>query len=200
MLVGRKPPRCLCIATHHQHVTCGKRRSREWLRALAVLDGDAGETSVVFEINFVSRLANIGRGRSHPQPMQTVVEPVLLDERACVSKTPSLWVLQYSVNTFLIVGFGSKPYAFRLASTTFHPPFGMIARLSGASVWRPTISSRSLSMYPGACAKMLDGSVYETSRTPFSRSCASRGRSFSHTLRVRAVGPARNEAPLEAVG
>lgn len=42
-------------------------------------------------------------------------------------------------------------------------PFGMIARLSGASVCGPTISSRSRSMYPGACEVMVDGVAASTS-------------------------------------
>ena len=43
------------------------------------------------------------------------------------------------------------------------PPLGMIARLSGASVWSPTTISSSCEMYPGACDVMVDGVLAWTS-------------------------------------
>ena len=43
------------------------------------------------------------------------------------------------------------------------PPLGMIARFRGASVWSPTTSSLSLSMYPGGNAVMPAGLAVSTS-------------------------------------
>src|SRR5213075_921456 len=59
---------------------------------------------------------------------------------------------------------GSYPYALNALSTIRRPPFGMIARLRGASVWSPTITSFSRSMYPGACA-VIELGICETSST-----------------------------------
>ena len=71
-----------------------------------------------------------------------------------------------------------------------NPPFGMMARLSGASVWSPTMISFSLSMYPGACA-VIELGIWETSRTPFFRSSTNSFVSVSQIFFVRAVAGAR---------
>ncbi|GAA2893904.1 hypothetical protein Acy02nite_55760 [Actinoplanes cyaneus] len=62
------------------------------------------------------------------------------------SNTPALWVLRYRVKISATRGSGVYPYAFRPPSTIRQPPFGMIARRSGASVCNPTINSFGSSM------------------------------------------------------
>ncbi len=73
------------------------------------------------------------------------------------------------------------------------PPFGMMARFSGASVWSPTMISFFWSMYPGACAVIAAG-ICEMSRTPFLRSSTKSFVSVSQTCFVRAVAVARKAA------
>jgi hypothetical protein len=62
------------------------------------------------------------------------------------SKTPALCVLRKSVKIRLTSCGMSKPYVLSDVSTMRQPPLGIIARLSGASVWRPTMSSFFWSM------------------------------------------------------
>ena len=69
------------------------------------------------------------------------------------------------------------------------PPFGMMARFSGASVWSPTMTSLSLSMYPGACA-VIELGIWEMSRTPFLRSSTKSFVSVSQICFVRGVAGA----------
>jgi hypothetical protein len=57
------------------------------------------------------------------------------------SNTPSLWVLRYRLKIWPTQESAVKPYASRPFSTIRRPPAGMIARRSGASVCRPTMSS-----------------------------------------------------------
>lgn len=74
------------------------------------------------------------------------------------------------------------------------PPLGMIARFRGASVCIPTISSRSRSMYPGACEVIVEGVAVSTSRIPLRRSSGKRALTVPHTVRVRSVRPTRKDA------
>ena len=78
------------------------------------------------------------------------------------------------------------------------PPFGMMARLSGASVCRPTTTSFSRSMYPGPWA-VIELGTCETSRTPFFRSSTNSASSFAQIAFVRAVAGAR-KAPSPSYG
>src|SRR4051794_7858467 len=71
------------------------------------------------------------------------------------------------------------------------PPNGKIALLNGASVCRPTITSLSLSIHPGSWASKVEGFLASTSSTPFLRSSAKYGCSFSQTALVLGDGPAR---------
>ena len=63
-----------------------------------------------------------------------------------MSKTASLWVLRYLVKIFFTSGLYSMPASWMAVSTMRQPPFGIIARLRGASVCRPTITSSSSQM------------------------------------------------------
>ena len=74
------------------------------------------------------------------------------------------------------------------------PPLGMIARFNGASVWSPTISSRSWSMYPGGNAVMPAGVAVSTSWIPRARSSGNNELTAPHTMLVRSVGPLRKVA------
>ena len=88
------------------------------------------------------------------------------------SNTPSLWVFLYlwkisstSSSTFL-------PYASQDYSTILIPPNGIIALFKGLSVCRPTISSKSLSIYPASCADTVEIVFVSISNTPPSLSCS----------------------------
>ena len=60
-----------------------------------------------------------------------------------MSKTASLCVLRCFVKISLTRGSGSLPASVIAVSTIRQPPAGIIARLSGTSVCRPTITSSS---------------------------------------------------------
>src|SRR5699024_12014179 len=66
------------------------------------------------------------------------------------------------------------------------PPYGCRERLNGLSVWKPTIFSLLLSRYPGPWDVMVEIIFVSISRTPpFSRSCADRSITCSHSAFVR---------------
>ena len=74
-----------------------------------------------------------------------------------------------------------------------NPPFGMMARLSGASVCSPTMISLSGRCSPGACA-VIELGICEMSSTPFLRSSTNSSVSLSQIFFVRAVAGARKDS------
>ena len=84
---------------------------------------------------------------------------------------------------------------FRPASTMRKPPAGMMARRKGLSVWSPTMTSFSRSMYPGGCEVRDDGVVSSASSTPTLISSLRKGWRDSQTARVLVEGGERNSGP-----
>ena len=87
------------------------------------------------------------------------------------------------------------PFSRQAFSTTLMPPKGLMARRSNSSVCKPTITSFSLSIYPGANEVMVETVEGSSERTPLlARSSAKASKHLFHTAFVRSVGPVRKEA------
>ena len=76
------------------------------------------------------------------------------------------------------------------------PPYGIIALFNGASVCNPTISSKSLSIYPASCADTVDIVFVSISNTePFEfLSFSYNFNTSSHNFFVFSVVPVKNVA------
>ena len=81
MLLGRQAAQWLAFAAHQDHVALGDGRTRERLAAFAFLDRDQAQARVLLQVDRVARLADIGRRGPHAQAVQSVLDPILFDQR-----------------------------------------------------------------------------------------------------------------------